>query len=299
MIFKPEATIYSYEVEREAGQRVLYFNYLGAPYVPSLAESREVMSRTVDALIESPNISRIVFVQQRNYNHDFQQTSLLLEIAQLYTYLMKHEKVLSPARLVLNYQNILADTYAIMNYLVMLLKQDPIACYHEIKRILREEKVAAERIQREYKEGQLNFNRLLEKFLSLMEQTRIIKEAMQFLVGYRLYDRQIYEHFFRPDVIPNFTFTRLVASLPENGEIISQYEIGSGYDRSLVTILRKEDEAKFIYHLMPPEYALSEEHHMLLNLARNVLIEHRPKAEEFTDPERTRQVFMNVSVNSY
>src|SRR3989338_4182322 len=118
---------------------------------------------------------------------------------------------------------------------------------------------------------------------------------MPFFVGYKLYDREIYEHFFRPDVIPNFTFTRLVATLPEDGEIVSQYEISSGYDRSIVTILKKEDEAKFIYHLMPPEYALSEEHHMLLNLARNVLIEHRPKAEEFTDPERTRQVFMNVS----
>jgi len=34
---------------------------------------------------------------------------------------------------------------------------------------------------------------------------------------------------------------------------------------------------------------------MLLNLARNVLIEHRPKAEEFTDPEKTRQVFFNIS----
>src|SRR3989338_2559880 len=299
MIFKPEAALYSYEVEREAGQNVLYFNYLGAPYVPSIAELREVMARTIDALIESPNVSRIVFVQQRNYNHDFQKTSLLLEIAQLYTYLMKHERVLSPARLVLNYQNILAEKHSIMSYLVMLLKQDPIACYYETKRILREEKIAAERIQPEYKEGQLNFNRLLEKFLSLMESTRLIKEAMPFLVGYKLYDRQIYDNFFRPDVIPNFTFTRLVATLPEDGEIISQYEISSGYDRSIVTILKKEDEAKFIYHLMPPEYALTEEHHMLLNLARNVLIEHRPKAEEFTDPERTRQVFMNVSVNSY
>ncbi len=46
---------------------------------------------------------------------------------------------------------------------------------------------------------------------------------------------------------------------------------------------------------MPPEYSLSEEHHMILNLARNVLEEHRPKAEEFTDIERTRQVFFNIS----
>ncbi|MBA7625207.1 hypothetical protein ES703_32633 [subsurface metagenome] len=34
---------------------------------------------------------------------------------------------------------------------------------------------------------------------------------------------------------------------------------------------------------------------MLLNLARGVLIEHQPKAEEFTDIERTRQVFFNIS----
>ena len=33
----------------------------------------------------------------------------------------------------------------------------------------------------------------------------------------------------------------------------------------------------------------------MLNLARNVLIEHRPKAEEFTDPEKTRGVFFNVA----
>ena len=46
---------------------------------------------------------------------------------------------------------------------------------------------------------------------------------------------------------------------------------------------------------MPPEYSLNEEHHLLMNLARNVLIEHQPKSEEFTDPERTRQVFFNVS----
>ncbi|MDH3324360.1 MAG: type II/IV secretion system ATPase subunit, partial [Candidatus Peregrinibacteria bacterium] len=45
----------------------------------------------------------------------------------------------------------------------------------------------------------------------------------------------------------------------------------------------------------PPEYLLDEDHHMLLNLARNVLVEHRPTSEEFNDPERTRQVFFNVA----
>jgi type IV secretory pathway ATPase VirB11/archaellum biosynthesis ATPase len=71
--------------------------------------------------------------------------------------------------------------------------------------------------------------------------------------------------------------------------------VGNGYDVSTVTILKKNDDLKYFYHLMPPEYGLDESHHLLLNLARNVLIEHQPKAEEFTDPDRVRQVFFNVS----
>ncbi|GAI87338.1 unnamed protein product, partial [marine sediment metagenome] len=75
-----------------------------------------------------------------------------------------------------------------------------------------------------------------------------------------------------------------------------QYKISNeDYDESVVTILRKKNEAKLIYHIVPPENSLDESHNMLLNLARGVLIEHQPRAEEFTDTERTRQVFFNIS----
>ena len=62
-----------------------------------------------------------------------------------------------------------------------------------------------------------------------------------------------------------------------------------------MTILRKKNEPKLIYHLNPPENSLNEDHLSLLNLARIVLIEHQPKAEEFIDTERTRQIFFNIS----
>jgi type IV secretory pathway ATPase VirB11/archaellum biosynthesis ATPase len=87
----------------------------------------------------------------------------------------------------------------------------------------------------------------------------------------------------------------LVSSLPEDADILDQYVIGDDFDHSTVTILKRDRDAKPIYHLMPPEYGLEEDMQDLLNLARNVLIEHQPKAEEFTDPEKTRQVFFNVS----
>ena len=87
----------------------------------------------------------------------------------------------------------------------------------------------------------------------------------------------------------------MIASLPKNAEIIKEYEIAKNYDKSIVTIFKEPNKTKFYYHLVPPEYNLSEDYHMLLNLARNVLIEHKPTQEEFNDSQRTRSVFLNVS----
>src|SRR3989344_1001595 len=294
MLFRQGTPLYAFEVHREGGEDVLYVNYLGSASVPNLAENPEVMERSVELLIENSNISRLVFVQQRNYNYDFQEISLLQEIAQLYTYLVKQEKILSPEKLSISGQPV-ARRYNLINYLAMLLKRDPIACYVELKRALREERNNFDKAVMHLKADYMNFIRLLEKFLALLESTSIVKQAIPYLEDYKLGTREIYLQFFRPDTIPNFTFTRLVSTLPEDAKIIDQYEIASGYDKSAVTILKNESESKYFYHLMPPEYSLNEDHHLLLNLARNVLIEHRPKAEEFTDPERTRQVFFNVA----
>ena len=111
MQFKEGAALYYYETQREGGEDVLYVNYLGAPFVPSIADSPEVMERTIDALIENPNVSRIVFVQQKNYNYDFRETSLLLEISQLYVYLIRQERILSKDRLVTSADQFFTQRY--------------------------------------------------------------------------------------------------------------------------------------------------------------------------------------------
>ena len=98
-MFKPDTPLYSYEVMRESGENVMYVNYLGATFVPSLIDYPEVMGRTIDNLKEDPNVSRIVFVQQRNYSHDFGQVKMLVQVANLYDYLIKQEKVLNQEKL--------------------------------------------------------------------------------------------------------------------------------------------------------------------------------------------------------
>jgi len=296
MQFEKGAKLYSYEIQREGGEDVIYINYLGAPFVPSISEYPEIMEKTIDALIENPNVSRIVFVQQKNYNYDFNETSILLEIAQLYVYLVKQEQILSQKKLTTNIEEFFSKRYNDVFSFLFLLKQDPISAYSRLKKIIIEAKIFLEKLEESYEIDQKNYINLLEKVLNLFEKTKLIEEASKYLSNYERGDRGIYHKIFRPDVIPNFTFTRVVSDLPDNAEIIDQYEIfNEEYDKSLVTILKKRDEAKLIYHVNPPENTLSEDYSLLLNLARSVLIEHQPKAEEFTDTERTRQVFFNIS----
>ena len=293
MIFNKEAKLYDVEVERVQGENVMYVNYLNAPFVPSIADSPAIMSRTVSALLDNSNVSRIIFVQQRNYNYNSEQVLFLNEIASMYNYLLRQDQLLSAEKLSV-YGNV-SEVYADINYFLTLLIQDPISCYSELRKRINELREQREGGQVINKSGLVNYSRLLEKIFNLLENTNLIKKAKEYLSSYSFGDRGIYKNIFRPDILPNFTFTRLVAQFPSDGELVDQYELNHEEDAITVTILKRENDPKYFYHVMPPEYSINEEQHMLLNLARGVLTEHRPKAEQFTDSERTRQVFFNVS----
>ncbi|MBX4211930.1 type II/IV secretion system ATPase subunit [Candidatus Pacearchaeota archaeon] len=293
MMFKEGSPVYAIEVERKQGEDVMYVNYLTAPFVPSLSDNPSVMERTIESLGENPEVSRVVFVQQRNYNYPSEQVLLLSELARLYNYMTKQEAILSPEKLSIFGET--SQVYEDLSYLLVLLKQDPVRCYVEMgSRIkgLREQLVSGNVAK---KPALASYIRFLERFLGLLESTKLIRSVISNLGDYTLGSREIYQPIFRPDVLPNFTFTRLIAQLPSDGELIDQYSIDGKQGDIVVTILKRPNDSKYFYHIMPPEYALKEEHHVLLNLARNVLTEHRPKAEEFTNPERTRQVFFNVA----
>ncbi len=286
MVFKLNSPVYSTEVQRKEGETILYINYLGASIVPSIADSAEVMARVVDSLIENPEVSRVILVQQRNYNYPFEQVSMLLEISQLYTYLLKQERILAPDKL--SMFSDLEFVPAELSYLLSLLRQDPASCYLEIvKRI----SIYGKRLQ-----GHLtNYVSLLERFRDLLSKTKIISSLIDVIETYAVGDRKVYYSLFRPDILPNFTFTRLVAQIPENAELVDQYEIKSGFEDVPVMILKVEGDSKYLYHIMPPEYSLSEEHHYLLNLGKDVLLEYQPKSEEFVDSEKVRSLFFNVA----
>jgi len=288
VVFKEDAPIGAYEVEKKQGEEALYVNFMKASFVPDVASNPNIMAQVIDILVDNPNVSRVVFVQQRNYNYSSEQVLMLAEIARIYLFLMKQENVLSPEKLGVfgSYPRVYSELMGLVN----IIKQDPIRAYVELKSKVREKR---EELDRNMNSGLINYTRFLERMLLLLEGTKLIRAYLDSGLGFT--DREFYKEAFRPDILPNFSFTRLMAQLPREAELVDQYIIEDEFERISVTIMKRKNEGKYFYHIMPPEYSLKDEYSLLLSLARNVLVEHQPKAEEFTDVEKTRNVFMNVS----
>jgi len=290
MLFKEGAELYSYETHHESGENVLYINYLGAPIVPSLESSGDVMAHAFGVLGEEKGISRIVFVQQRNYSYDSRQVNAMMEIVALRERLVNVENILSNEKLSIlgfSYER----AYSFFNYLLNeLLFFDPIKAYHEVRGEYFSQKSSQEK-------GVDNSEYVwhLERIVGYFEDLGLIKTLKPFFDDYSPGSREVYSEFFKSNIMPNFTFTQMVSALPKDAEILEQYELGSVGEKAVVTILKIPNQTKPIYHISLPEYNLKEDHHMLLNLARGVLIEHRPTKEEFNDSERVRQTFFNVA----
>ncbi|MBW2971777.1 type II/IV secretion system ATPase subunit [Candidatus Woesearchaeota archaeon] len=294
-LFEGRLPLYGYEVLREGEDNVMRINYEGAPTVPSIEDNPTVMSRTCDHLIESKNVTKIIFLQKREYEYDYNQTALLKEIALIYDKLSRQKEMFSLQALQVDdaSKQFAKRWYTEVQKLVyQQLRADPIGMYVELKRKLREERVAyLKLVDEKLKPGIEHYMQVMSYLLDLLEKTRLITISKPFIAGYKLGDRDIYRNFFHPIIKPDFMWTKLMANYPPEGEEIDSYTIGEDTE---VTVFKLADSVQYIYHIMPPEFKFSEDQYEILDLARNILAEHKPTRQEFTDPERMRDVFINV-----
>lgn len=284
-----------YQIVKEGSEEVIRINYEQAPYSPSIEDNPTVMMDAIDKLAENPSVARLIFLQRRFYEYSYEQTQMLVEVANLYSYLIKSKKVLSPGSLGASFeaQGTLAERYAVIHSIVFeLLRSDPLGAYVELKRVLRAEEAkqgsTKDPRQRDSREIFLG---LLKAIIDLFEELKLVKVASQYLAGYNLGDRGIYRLFFRAVIAPDFMFTRVMASPPLGGEEMEVYSIDK--DTS-VTIFRVTDDIKFLYHMTPPEFTISEDKYTLVDMAKTVLSEHQPKEDQFLDPHKLRNTFANI-----
>src|SRR3989344_3181227 len=246
-------------------------------------------------IIDLGKITKIVFLQKRNYEYDYGQTLLIQEIANLYKQLTKRKDFFS-------YTALLSDTtcgkwtnawYAIIqNTTSNLLRSDPIGAYVELVRLSREERIKAEKsVDQQYIKCEQKYTELIDYLIGLLDKTKLITLAKPHIAGYKIGDREIYRKIFTPTIRPDFMFTRLMATFPHDAEEIEAYTVGKDTE---ITIFELPDSVQYLYHMVPPEFKLSEEKYEILDTARKIMAEHKPSKEEFVNPERMRQVFYNV-----
>jgi len=285
----------SFEVIREGEDTILRIEYDDTAGIPSLEDSPTCMASTMDRLIEVGNVTKIVFHQKRDYEYDYDQTILLLEIAKLFNQIAKQKNLFGFETIVNDepYQKHFHEIYSeVQRLLFHLFKSDPLGAYVEIKRLIRKEHI---RIQKEMSEKTIAYiNTIIKGLMDILEMldlTQLIQIAKPSLAGYQLGDRSVYRKIFSPTIKPDFMFTKLMSSYPPDAEELDNYTIGENID---VSIFKLNDTIQYLYHVYPPEFKLSEEKYEILDLARKIMSEHKPQRDEFVDPARMRQVFYNV-----
>tara|TARA_Y100000310_G_scaffold202483_1_gene202669 strand:- start:6267 stop:8549 length:2283 start_codon:yes stop_codon:yes gene_type:complete len=283
-----------YQVILQGTEEILKIDASNWNYTPSLEDNPYIMASVIDKLAAAPRVSSIIFHQQKNFTYPYDQTNLLVTIAKIYDHLTKSKKVLSLTALGYQdaYTGYFAEKRSLLHYLIYtLLRTDPLGCYVETARLLREEKIALQKEQDlQLLDLRKTYAGILEYIYTLLDQTKLITIAKPDLAGYSLGERSVYRNIFRATITPDFMLTKLMGRPPSDGEQVDIYSIG----QTEVTLYNRPDDVKPLYHIYPPEFKLSEDEYMLLDLARSVLAEHKPQEQEFLDPKRMRRTFFNI-----
>ena len=284
--------VFSYDIIREGDDTILRIDCEAYTRMPSIEDDAVTMSRTIDILQEAgSNITKIVFYQKRDFEYDAGQTAMLTELSKIYNKLVKQR---------LSFQ-LFADPackdystgyYNELQYILFqLLKNNPIGAYTERKRILRREEIKTTKTAiKEESTCSTKFIQILNFMIKMIDKTALLQMAQPYLAGHTPGDREIYRRIFAPTIKPDFMFTKLMATYPQDAEELDSYTV----DDAEVTIFKLPNTIQYLYHIIPPEFKLTEEKYEIVDIARKIMSEHKPKKTEFVDPERMREVFYNV-----
>lgn len=281
-------------VQYEVVDGALRINAMNWAIPPSVEDSDAAMAIVIDKLLEAKDATRTIFVETREYEYDFEQTQMLREIALAYDRILNQEKLLS-------LHNIEAPgcekhgprRLSDLQFLILeVLRKDPIGAYIRVNMMISAEKKAIGLASTEQDKA-CHYHYLmysLEPIRHIIENTKLIQLSKPLLSRFKPGDRSIYREFFSPVVRPNFMLTRYMSVPPKLGKTVDKYYVGSTF----VEIFQVPGKARLFYHVTPQEFMLSEDHYTLLDAARRYLSEHKPAEAEFSEPEKTRETFMNI-----
>ncbi len=275
-----------FKLRRVGGKNILEMDLTEVSFPPVIEESEACMEQVVLALRKARKVDRVVLIGRRIREYDEAQTRMLMEVAELSGKLsIPRNEIRAPGC------ELGEDWVRFVGALARTVVRDPVGAYVELRRERRWQEIEYERDESEADaKCRLRYIKLLNRLQEEFEKLRIISLTQRFLDGYKVGDRTIYRRVFRPGVRPNFTFTKLHAQYPP-GEEVDSYKIGDAE----VTIIRVPGKVRMFYHLLPPEFKLSEVEYNIIEEIKERLMAYKPKSEELIEPEATRNTIQNIA----
>ena len=289
-----EKKCFDFETYHEGENKVLKINADTCNFPPSIEYSEICMGKVVDVLLQVNGITNIIITQQRHYEYDYSQVSLINELATLYKHLNKEQ----------SYSQIITDPSSekyirggfaqFQGLISKQLKEDPLQAFIELKRLERREKAKLDVIMDPLHQGfqQILVNMVLDA-IQKIESLKLIRILLPHAHDYEAGNREVYSNAFHPITRPDFMYTKLISEFPE-GNLTESYNFKSEGDECQVNIFSFDDDVKIMYHLTPPEFNFVEEVYELLDDAKRIMSEHKPTREEFVNPQRMREVFYSI-----
>lgn len=269
------------------------FNCMGSVYGSAIEDFPECMSHAMDAILETKKVQSIVFAREREYEYDYDQVKLLIEIAHIIEFVMRERLISNAQMMFARCKKCYPEWHGALNHIVFdLLRKDPIGGYVQIVRELRN--VSSRLAKERDRKCQACLSRYARDILGVikgkLEETQMIRAVRPHIMGYHIGDRTLYRQILMPSTRPNFMFTRYMVTPPEGGRSVDRYMVGDVQ----IEIYKLPNEAHYFYHVLPPEFKLSEEKYAVLDAARSYMATHRPTTAEFMKSERIRDIFFNI-----
>lgn len=203
--------------ETEIKDGILKMNCLGSIFGFTLEDSDVVMARVIEKLIEEKKIVGIILAETREYEYDYDQTKMILEIANAIMTALKEKKLVSIKNVATGAcAKYLGVWYGWLRDLVTLqLRGDPIGAYLNLLREIRHLEAKSKESNEYGKCVEHYLNNALLPLKDILENCELIQKAKPFLVGYHIGDRKLYRKFFKPTIRPNFMYTKFMAQPPQ------------------------------------------------------------------------------------
>ena len=279
----------NYRIVAEGDQKTLFINYEGYAIVPSIEDKPFCMAQVINLILDVGSVTQVVFRQREDFIYDGAQAEALSALAEFIKNLLEQDKILDGTSLGGCSVCLPARRNFMEIFVMSELREDPIGAYIHLTKRLQEEKLT-KKVCNNCKKNNDQFANLLEKIFTKMSKLAIIKQVLPHLKDYDPSNRDIYKLVFNPEIKPNFLFAKVAKTLPVGAKELDAYDV----DGNRVILLKKKEDIRTIYHLIPPEYNLLEEHYLILGRAKDILAKHKPTKSEFVDPEHTREVFRKV-----